>query len=230
MFYTYIPHNFGRQNMSNFVINSDDKLKQKMELVESLIDIKNIFKKKNTRSNSKGKKSTKLEPNPIDDNYDALKCDIKPLEKKHKDWDMIETYIKNTSHGRNLKLKEIFTLEREGEDKIYNPKKLGNEKLLWHGSRFSNFVGILSNGMRIAPPEAPKTGYNFGKGVYFADLSGKSAPYCCTYLSRGTGLFVLCQVALGTCQELLHPNCDADNLKPGTNSTHALGCTRPNPK
>jgi poly [ADP-ribose] polymerase len=36
--------------------------------------------------------------------------------------------------------------------------------MLWHGSRLSNFVGILSQGLRIAPPEAPKTGYMFGKG------------------------------------------------------------------
>ena len=31
--------------------------------------------------------------------------------------------------------------------------------------------GILSQGLRIAPPEAPVTGYMFGKGVYFADMS-----------------------------------------------------------
>ena len=31
--------------------------------------------------------------------------------------------------------------------------------LLWHGSRLSNWVGILSQGLRIAPPEAPVTGY-----------------------------------------------------------------------
>jgi poly [ADP-ribose] polymerase len=37
-----------------------------------------------------------------------------------------------------------FKLERAGEDKIFNPNKLGNRMLLWHGSRFSNFVGILS--------------------------------------------------------------------------------------
>lgn len=35
--------------------------------------------------------------------------------------------------------------------------------LLWHGSRVSNFVGILSQGLRIAPPEAPVSGYMFGK-------------------------------------------------------------------
>ena len=117
----------------------------------------------------------------------------------------------------------MIKIKRDGEDKIFNPKKLGNKKLLWHGSRFSNYVGILSQGMRIAPPEAPKTGYLFGKGVYFADFAGKSAPYCASYLSNGIGIFVLCEVALGNPQELLQPNCDADELPKGFHSTHALG-------
>ena len=50
--------------------------------------------------------------------------------------------------------------------------------LLFHGSRISNYAGILGQGLRIAPPEAPVTGYMFGKGVYFADMSSKSANYC----------------------------------------------------
>ena len=33
MFYTFIPHNFGFKNMSNFVINSVDKLKEKLDLI-----------------------------------------------------------------------------------------------------------------------------------------------------------------------------------------------------
>ena len=55
---------------------------------------------------------------------------------------------------------------------------MGNRQLLWHGSRLTNWCGILSTGLRIAPPEAPVTGYMFGKGVYFADMSSKSANYC----------------------------------------------------
>jgi hypothetical protein len=39
------------------------------------------------------------------------------------------------------------------------------------------FAGILSQGLRIAPPEAPSIGYMFGKGVYFADMVSKSANY-----------------------------------------------------
>jgi len=38
----------------------------------------------------------------------------------------------------------------------------------------TNLLGILGQGLRIAPPEAPATGYMFGKGIYFADMFKKS--------------------------------------------------------
>ena len=38
-------------------------------------------------------------------------------------------------------------------------------RLLWHGSRLTNWVGILSEGLKIAPPEAPVTGYMVGNKV-----------------------------------------------------------------
>lgn len=37
----------------------------------------------------------------------------------------------------------------------------------------------------------------FGKGVYFADISSKSANYCNAYNSDNTGLLLLCDVELG---------------------------------
>ncbi|KAF3772089.1 Poly ADP-ribose polymerase 1 [Nymphaea thermarum] len=60
-----------------------------------------------------------------------------------------------------LELEDVYALEREGELDKYAPykSKLKNRMLLWHGSRLTNFVGILSQGLRIAPPEAPATGY-----------------------------------------------------------------------
>lgn len=72
-----------------------------------------------------------------------------------------------------------------------------NRKLLWHGSRTTNFVGILSEGLRIAPPEAPTTGYMFGKGIYFADICSKSAAYCHANIENPEGFVLLCEVALG---------------------------------
>ena len=104
----------------------------------------------------------------------------------------------NTSDHRPITVIDVFEVEREGEFARFNPNNLGNKRLLWHGSRSTNFGGILSQGMRIAPPEAPCSGYNFGKGVYFADLVGKSFPYCRPECSGGVATFVLCEVALGT--------------------------------
>jgi len=37
---------------------------------------------------------------------------------------------------------------------LKNFQTLDNHQLLWHDSRTTNFAGILSQGLRIAPPEA----------------------------------------------------------------------------
>ena len=87
--------------------------------------------------------------------------------------------------------------------------------LLWHGSRLTNYVGIISQGLRIAPPEAPVTGYMFGKGVYFADMVTKSAQYCWTSRENNTGLMLLCDVALGDPNELYYSNYYANELPTG---------------
>lgn len=46
--------------------------------------------------------------------------------------------------------------------------------LLWHGSRLSNWVGILREGLRVAPPEAPVTGYMVISKFWYSDISLKS--------------------------------------------------------
>ena len=104
-----------------------------------------------------------------------------------------------------------------------------NKKLLFHGSRFSNFTGILGNGLRIAPPEAPSSGYNFGKGIYLADMAAKSAPYCAPYLSNNEILLIVCEAALGKPRELDRPDYNAANLPTGFHSTKAIGRSIPDP-
>ena len=73
---------------------------------------------------------------------------------------MLKEYVANThapTHSSySLELMDVFKIERHGETKRYKPfRKLPNRKLLWHGSRTTNYAGILSQGLRIAPPEAP---------------------------------------------------------------------------
>jgi poly [ADP-ribose] polymerase len=79
-----------------------------------------------------------------------------------------------------LELLDVFSVEREGEQQRFQKDcaKMDNKMLLVHGSRLTNFVGILSQGLKIAPPDVPVSGYLFGKGLYFADMIAKSAGYC----------------------------------------------------
>lgn len=88
----------------------------------------------------------------------------------------------------------------------------------------------MSQGLRIAPPEAPKTGYMFGKGVYFADVASKSVQYCRTDASNGYGLMLLCNVALGKTNDLIHSDYNANNLPKGLSSTKGCGYNIPDPK
>jgi hypothetical protein len=55
---------------------------------------------------------------------------------------------------------------------------------------------LFLSGLRIAPPEAPVTGYMFGKGVYFADMFSKSANYCYASETSRSGVLLLCEVCL----------------------------------
>ena len=140
--------------------------------------------------------------NPIDSNYAKLKTEINVVSNDKSEYQDIENYVKNThasTHNQyGLEIENIFEVKRNKEAKKYKPfSKLENRQLLWHGSRLSNFAGILSKGLRIAPPEAPVTGYMFGKGVYFADMVSKSSNYCCTNVQNNRGLLILAEVALG---------------------------------
>lgn len=69
----------------------------------------------------------------------------------------------------------------------------------------------------------------FGKGVYFADMSSKSANYCFTSRENSTGILLLCEVALGSMNEKFIADYYAANLPPGKHSTKGVGRTAPNP-
>lgn len=112
----------------------------------------------------------------------------------------------------------------------YAKMKDSDRRLLWHGSRSTNYGGILSQGLRIAPPEAPVSGYMFGKGVYFADMSSKSANYCWSHSSANTGLLLLCDVEVGSPMlELQNGNYNAgeDAKKQGMVATLGKGYSVP---
>lgn len=224
-FYTLIPHNFGVSGPK--ILESLEEIRAKCDMLDALLEMEIAY---NLLSSDK----TNEKENPLDVHYKQLKTNIDVLDKTSEEFKMIEKYVKNThaaTHTQyDLEIAEVFVVRRNGEEQRYKPfKKLPNRKLLWHGSRTTNYAGILSQGLRIAPPEAPVTGYMFGKGIYFADMVSKSANYCCTHSQNPTGLLLLCEVALGNIYERYQADY-IEKLPKGKHSTMGRGQTHPDPK
>ncbi|CAK9797855.1 Poly [ADP-ribose] polymerase [Anthophora quadrimaculata] len=223
-FYNLIPHNFGVSGPK--ILDTIEEIHAKCEMLDALLEMEIAYSLLHTKTDK-----TK---NPLDVHYKQLNTDIKVLDKESEEYKVIKQYVQNT-HGKThtqyeLEIEDVFVIKRQGEDSRYKPfKKLPNKKLLWHGSRTTNFAGILSQGLRIAPPEAPVTGYMFGKGIYFADMVSKSANYCCTNSENPTGLLLLCEVALGNMYERYQADY-IEKLPSGKHSTWGRGQTQPDPE
>lgn len=209
------------------MLDNIELIKSKTDMLNNLLDIEIAY---NLLSNN----SSTEDQDPLDQHYKKLKCEIEVLDENSIEFKNIVLYVKNTHAATHssyeLIVENVFKVSREGEYSRYQKfESLHNRRLLWHGSRVTNFAGILSQGLRIAPPEAPSTGYMFGKGVYFADMVSKSANYCFTSTANPTGLLLLCEVALGDMYERTGAEY-VTKLPDGKHSTKGVGRTAPDPK
>ncbi|MCJ1308028.1 hypothetical protein MMC25_001678 [Agyrium rufum] len=230
-YYTLIPHSFGRNRPP--IISDNDLLKREIELLDSLSDM-SISDKIMKESKSDVKDLI----HPLDKQYTGLgMVEMTALDKTSTEFKELKDYLiksHGSTHYMKMNLEEIFRIERTGEGERFNKspyaKKAGDRRMLWHGSRATNFGGILSQGLRIAPPEAPVSGYMFGKGIYLADISSKSAGYTSYHNSGGIGLLLLCEAELGKPMlELTDADYDAAEKakKNGSFSTWGKGQTVP---
>jgi poly [ADP-ribose] polymerase len=162
-YYSYIPHSFGRNRPP--IIRTLDMLKPEIELLDSLSDLKNadeILKKA---------KETASQIHPLDSRFQGLGMqEMLPLAHSSSEFFEIDQYLNKTcgvTHSIKYEVQDIFRIQRQGEFERFDKSKYAtiasDRRLLWHGSRTTNFGGILSQGLRIAPPEAPVNGYMFGK-------------------------------------------------------------------
>ncbi|KAI0471792.1 PARP-domain-containing protein [Xylariaceae sp. FL0804] len=216
-YYSTIPHVFGRDRPP--LIDSDDLLRREVAMLDTLTDMEVA----NTimRANDQSKDAASV--NRLDAHFRDLKLEeLVPLEHKFRE---LRKYLLDSSeagYGLRYRLQDIFRVERPGEAARFAESvrrvKESRRLLPWHGSRTTSYGGILSQGLRIAPPGeyflsflflyiAPATGYAFGKGIYLADLSSKSAAYCVASLSGGVGLLMLVEITSGDCDAAEQARC-----------------------
>mmetsp|Transcript_12278 Transcript_12278/g.19337 ORF Transcript_12278/g.19337 Transcript_12278/m.19337 type:complete len:425 (+) Transcript_12278:36-1310(+) len=162
-FYTVVPHDFGFQKMQNFVINSMDKLKVKLDLVNDLNDLyaahdvldqrsQRLKARQEAQKRAEKLKTKQLLENPVDSQYSRLSCELQPLllqggSSAPEITDIVEKFVRNT-HAQShdwLKvkgIKQIFRVNRPEESRKFEQfhknscKKKSfpdNRALLWHG-------------------------------------------------------------------------------------------------
>jgi poly [ADP-ribose] polymerase len=232
-YYSIIPHAFGRNRPP--IISENSLLKKEIELLESLLDMKDAADIMKLERKPKGS----VDPvHHLDRQFQGLGLsEMTTLDPKSTEFDLLAQYLQGSrgaTHHVKYNIDHIWRIERDGEkarfDQSEYAKVKSDRRLLWHGSRCTNYGGILSQGLRIAPPEAPVSGYMFGKGIYLADMSSKSANYCAHYNSNGHALLLLCEAELGDpMQKLIHASYTAGETAKNNNmySTWGQGSTGP---
>ncbi len=144
-FYTLIPYACGRRKPP---IISNKKLIAKNinllnELSQMVVGSKTVTKLKN-------------QENLVIQLYKELKTNIIPLDKTHSMYKLLVEYLYNShaqTHHFKFTVLDIFELDRDNERDIYESysKKITNKVLLFHGTRVSNLIGILKNGLVVDP-------------------------------------------------------------------------------
>ncbi|KAG8198281.1 hypothetical protein JTE90_021535 [Oedothorax gibbosus] len=186
-FYTKIPHAF--ENKCPPLIRTKEDIQTKLTMLETLTNIRIATKSMNSEP--------EIIMHPLNKYYNSLKYELEPLKPYCNEYAAIEIFLKSThgpTHMYQLDVVDIFKCHPK---KQFSFNDIKNKILLWHGSRITNWAGILSRGLCIAPLEAPHTGCMFGKGLYFADVSSKSANYCHATRWDRKGLLLICEVSVG---------------------------------
>ncbi|XP_054163603.1 uncharacterized protein LOC128961393 [Oppia nitens] len=134
-----------------------------------------------------------------------------------------KTVVKDIPVQRLIKIVKIYSVYRKDHEKRFVERGYDRQKrlLLWHGTKCTNIVGILTNGFKL--PDNDKL--VFGKGIYFADRATKSGQYCD---QQNNGFLLLCEVSSGVMYET---ECPKPYTRPpdGYNSIKGVGKYIPEP-
>jgi len=215
-FYTLVPRaKFASEPVQP--IRTERQVSQEWQMLQDLLEMEVAAKI------LLAAKSKENELHPLDYVFKSLRIVGESMQRESDEYKLLERYLQNTNDSVLPRVSAVYRLQRQGEAARMEAKcrDLGRRRLLWHGTPASNLVGILAQGLRVAPPEAPTTGYMFGKGIYFADMASKSLGYCRAGAKEAKYL-ILAEVALG---EMLQAKSSMylEAAAPGTQSTQGMG-------
>lgn len=190
-FYSTIPHRIGRTRdavaAATIATLADFEAKQEtLQLMKDMLQVN-------------GDAGDVLFSDEIDGKYKALACEIGTLSPAQAE--PIKKLVEGSQiKTKSIRVKNVFSLRRPAEHEVFE-SAMSNQRLLFHGSRIKNWVGILSRGI-LLPKIVVSLGVNrtdagwLGNGLYFGDASCTSSFYT-TPGREKTRFMAVANVALG---------------------------------
>jgi poly [ADP-ribose] polymerase len=217
-FYTAVPHRIGRSRaaVAGAVINTLEGFEQKQQTLQLMKDMLQV----------NGEAGNVLFDARIDQEYDALRCRVEWIEPGSSEFkEMADHVVRSQVKSKTIKVKNLFRLRRDAEWEQF-AGSVGNPRLLFHGSRIQNWVGILSRGI-LLPKIVVSMGVHrtdagwLGHGIYFGDAACTSLFYT-TPGKKKTRLMAIARVALGKMKDYTKITYGLTTPPPGYDSCHGV--------
>ncbi|XP_072018403.1 protein mono-ADP-ribosyltransferase PARP4-like [Amphiura filiformis] len=164
----------------------------------------------------------------LDAKYRALRCHIESLPENHHEFNDIKNVVLSSQTENDaIEICHIYAVSRAVEETNF-ASDLDNKKMLFHASRPTNFVGILSRGLLLPKIVVDDFGGvrtdagMLGSAIYFANSSSTSAKYSAASQTTGTRLMTINEVALGKCQDVNKYHKELSEAPQGYHSVHGV--------
>ncbi|CAF4077169.1 unnamed protein product [Rotaria sp. Silwood2] len=220
-FYSLIPH---RSQYNIDLIKNRRALTDKIDLCQMLRDMLTVNELTNWNLKA-----------PIEAKYRALQCHIETIASSTSEFKNIVNLIQSSIDSREqIIIHNVFSVAKQTDISNFCTT-LSNQRQLFHGSKYVNFLGILSRGLVMPKIVVEDLGVErtdvgcLGYGIYFSDCASTSLKYTTASTVRpGRRLLCICQVALG--ETANYYSFSPTLIKPpiGFHSTHGVKRTEDN--
>jgi DNA 3'-phosphatase len=228
-YFSLVPQHLGRTNVRTKIIDSRDALLRHREVLQLASDLIKASMKIPASSGNDAAAMRRLR-------LAAIPAKVTAVTPASPEWAQVTGFVESEKCRVRCHVRRIFAIRREAESGARARAQAGNPTtFLAHGSRASNWYGILSRGL-LLPKDVEKLGVPrtnvgwLGAGLYFADACCTTTRYATPSGTDGSTRYVaVANVQLGRIFETTKIDTTLTAAPAGYDSVKALGSEQGGP-
>ncbi|EFA76165.1 polyADP-ribosyltransferase [Heterostelium album PN500] len=225
-YYSIVPTKIGNKasDKSKAIITTYESHDEHEEMLQLMIDLSKVGSQNNQDF---------VSSSVSDMRYNALNATIHHLHADSSEYNMVlRSMIHLTPKQDSIQVVNIYRVQRDADEQSFKAyqdlESIGNEQFLFHATKSSNLLGVLSRGLQL-PDVVVKRGFSkrtdrgfLGHGIYFSKTLEGSLNYTCPYSGSSTRSIFIASVALGksSIQTKIDPH--ISQAPKGFNSCHGV--------